>query len=142
MCVNTNGNYTCVDKASKTNCPPGFKLDNETLHCIGNFFNECNNVWDIKLRSNLDIDECQDPIPVCSKDEQCINEQGAYKCIKSELGPIHKDNRVTPSVPVTKPAFGRRQTCPKGLQFNPIQNTCDGINFFFTKHTKLFVLIF
>lgn len=36
-CLNTKGNYTCVDKASRNTCPPGFKKNFKTELCEGSF---------------------------------------------------------------------------------------------------------
>lgn len=36
VCLNTKGNYTCVDKASKNTCPAGFKKNTYTQLCEGN----------------------------------------------------------------------------------------------------------
>lgn len=34
-CLNTKGNYTCIDKASKKTCPPGFKKNLFNDECEG-----------------------------------------------------------------------------------------------------------
>ncbi|KAL1492787.1 hypothetical protein ABEB36_010979 [Hypothenemus hampei] len=104
-CVNTKGNYTCVDKASRQACPPGFKKNEETLLC-------------------QDINECEENLLVCSQDEKCINEIGAYKCVKltsTSLTKVFERNSTlvtTPTIP----------TCYPGYKYNAKLNTCDDIN--------------
>ncbi|KAF5288361.1 hypothetical protein FQA39_LY15451 [Lamprigera yunnana] len=61
ICLNTKGNYTCIDKASKKTCPPGFKKNMYTQQCE-------------------DIDECKESIHLCAENEECLNKLGGYTC--------------------------------------------------------------
>ncbi|KAF5308956.1 hypothetical protein FQR65_LT00038 [Abscondita terminalis] len=61
ICLNTKGNYTCIDKASKKTCPPGFKKNIFTQQCE-------------------DINECEENIQLCTENEECVNELGGHSC--------------------------------------------------------------
>ncbi|XP_060536861.1 fibulin-1-like [Cylas formicarius] len=107
ICLNTKGNYTCVDKASRKACPPGFKKNDTTYVCE-------------------DIDECQEDIELCQDHEICVNEDGGYKCVKvgppgNKFGNVNQ--YTTPNVNPYSPL-----SCPPGYKFNFTQNTCDDIN--------------
>lgn len=62
ICLNTKGNYTCIDKASKKSCPPGFKKNIVTQSCE-------------------DINECEENFQLCAENEECVNELGGHNCI-------------------------------------------------------------
>lgn len=61
-CLNTKGNFTCIDKVSKKNCPPGFKKNPYTHNCD-------------------DINECEETEGLCAENEECVNEPGGHTCI-------------------------------------------------------------
>ncbi|CAH0562249.1 unnamed protein product [Brassicogethes aeneus] len=99
VCLNTKGNYTCQDKASKKHCPPGFKNNASTGSCE-------------------DIDECNESDDLCKSGEVCVNEPGGYKCA----------NKVTTTTPRTfstrfptkpiKPV--PKAFCQKGFEHNGV----------------------
>ncbi|XP_066157952.1 fibulin-1-like [Euwallacea fornicatus] len=101
LCVNTKGNYTCVEKSSRKICPAGFKTNNETFHCE-------------------DINECEESLEVCKSNEKCINEEGGYRCVESK-----QDERLIFNTNVGPVTLSK---CPEGLQYNAETNTCDDVN--------------
>ncbi|KAF7286998.1 hypothetical protein GWI33_002838, partial [Rhynchophorus ferrugineus] len=98
VCVNTKGNYTCIDKASKAACPPGFKKNSLTFVCE-------------------DINECEDDVQVCRENEECINEEGEYRCVLKTL--YNKGITANKSKDVS---------CPNGFEFNEYTKLCEDIN--------------
>lgn len=61
-CLNTKGNFTCIDKVSKKICPPGFKKNIYSQQCE-------------------DINECEENEDVCAANEECINDPGGHTCV-------------------------------------------------------------
>ncbi|KAK4871917.1 hypothetical protein RN001_016041 [Aquatica leii] len=94
ICLNTKGNYTCIDKASKKTCPPGFKKNLYTQQCE-------------------DINECEENIQLCSENEECVNELGGHSCkpkIRQQPTPIARVPTTTnkPTVPTTQTTTTRQ----------------------------------
>lgn len=154
VCLNTKGNYTCVDKVSKNTCPPGFKKNPFTQYCD-------------------DIDECMENDNPCKPNEECVNEPGGHNCVAkdetnnktypsslqppyvpiSTLKPTIQTQRVThfsttsssrrtisdmssiftPTTTRTTPATtktttqpSRQVSCPTGYRFSQPTNRCIG----------------
>lgn len=74
ICLNTKGNYTCIDKASKKSCPPGFKKNIVTQACE-------------------DINECEENFQLCGENEECVNELGGHNCVPKVT--THSSTSVT-----------------------------------------------
>lgn len=83
-CLNTKGNFTCIDKVSKKICPPGFKKNLYTQQCE-------------------DINECEEIENVCAANEECINDPGGHTCVikVSKVPLITRPTSTTPLVPIT-----------------------------------------
>ncbi|KAJ8923557.1 hypothetical protein NQ315_010136, partial [Exocentrus adspersus] len=116
VCVNTKGNYTCVDKASKNLCPPGFKKNTLSQLCE-------------------DINECEEDPDLCKEEEQCVNEEGGHTCVprkssksKPTTTTTTTTKRPTTSTTTTTTTTIRPVVCPKGYKFSSNTNTCDDIN--------------
>lgn len=83
-CLNTKGNFTCIDKVSKKICPPGFKKNLYTQECE-------------------DINECEEIENVCAANEECINDPGGHTCVirLAKIPLITHPTFTTPLVSVT-----------------------------------------
>lgn len=84
-CLNTKGNFTCIDKVSKKICPPGFKKNLYTQQCE-------------------DINECEEIENVCAANEECINDPGGHTCVikVSKVPLITYPSSTTPLVSTTE----------------------------------------
>lgn len=82
-CLNTRGNFTCIDKVSKMNCPPGFKMDTKSDECV-------------------DINECEENKEICGDNKKCVNEAGRYAC-----EPLATPTTGVPSTTTTKPPISK-----------------------------------
>lgn len=101
VCLNTKGSYTCVDKASRITCPPGFKK------------NTANNLCE-------DIDECAERIHTCKDDERCINEPGSYTCEKTQITKPSTSTTTT----TEKPKSSSPAACQNGYHYSHDSNSC------------------
>lgn len=83
-CLNTKGNFTCIDKVSKKICPPGFKKNLYTQQCE-------------------DINECEETENVCAANEECINDPGGHTCVikLAKVPLITHPTSTTPLVSIT-----------------------------------------
>lgn len=92
ICLNTKGNFTCIDKVSKKSCPPGFKKNVYTQNCE-------------------DINECEETEDLCAANEECVNEPGGHNCV---LKTPFKSASVVPAPPVYNyPSFPLSSTTTK-----------------------------
>lgn len=125
ICLNTKGNFTCLDKVSKKSCPPGFKKNIYTQNCE-------------------DINECEENDDACRPDEECVNEAGGHNClvrpkIHPLLTPQHSTTTVRPTEATTptRPLFASGPPsvhCPNGYEYSSTSGRCQG------KCVYLFVL--
>lgn len=114
ICLNTKGNYTCVDKASKHTCPPGFKKNAVTQFCE-------------------DINECEEEENLCAQNEVCVNELGGHTCEpKNVTDLVQTPKSVTRSTTTSTTTTARSTTtkvvCPKGYSFVEDTGVCSDIN--------------
>ncbi|KAG5900252.1 hypothetical protein JTB14_018232 [Gonioctena quinquepunctata] len=113
FCLNTKGNYTCVDKAFKSTCPPGFKINPFTHSCE-------------------DINECEEQEGLCADSEKCVNESGGHTCIPLQDGEKIKSTTMsttstTPEI-TTVTSTQRPDICPKGYSYYGERNVCEDVN--------------
>ncbi|XP_077299584.1 uncharacterized protein LOC143920546 [Arctopsyche grandis] len=99
FCLNMQGSFFCQNKASKTSCPPGYKI--------------------VPGKGCVDIDECAENPDICAPDSICVNDLGSYDCkIRPPGGKIPLP--VKPSYPASsKPTANPTNTrlaCPKGYK--------------------------
>ncbi|CAG9827856.1 unnamed protein product [Diabrotica balteata] len=100
VCVNTKGNYTCVDKAStNSTCALGFKMNTVIQLCE-------------------DINECEEKENICAHNERCVNVFGSYKCVLQES---------SSSTSTTQPTSTTQKViCPTGYSYvNETQKCAD-----------------
>ncbi|KAL3289893.1 hypothetical protein HHI36_023282 [Cryptolaemus montrouzieri] len=129
ICVNTKGNYSCVEKVARKTCPPGFKLNQYTQLCD-------------------DVDECAEDLQLCASSEECINEVGSYNCIPknkptspasrpsekpSTPHPFVTSPRTSQPIATTRPYYPpvtrrRPLTCTAGFTLSTDRRTCVDIN--------------
>ncbi|XP_017783633.1 PREDICTED: fibulin-1-like isoform X2 [Nicrophorus vespilloides] len=94
ICLNNKGSYACIDKASKTTCPPGFKMNMATQTCE-------------------DVDECIEDFVECSDGEVCINEEGGYSCQPNPAFSHRTTYYEQPTIKFTTVRTTVRTTTPK-----------------------------
>lgn len=128
-CLNTKGNFTCIDKVSKKICPPGFKKNLYTQQCE-------------------DINECEEIENVCAANEECINDPGGHTCVikvskvplityptsttplasttelssslpPSSTTPVTSTTRSTSEVPPPPPTLPQKPPSPKYFPYRP-----------------------
>ncbi|KAJ8955314.1 hypothetical protein NQ318_003407 [Aromia moschata] len=85
-CLNTKGNYTCVDKAARTRVR---RVSRRTR--LRNFV-KVKTIQKHKIHSYrsyiffvLDINECVEEPDSCKENEECVNEPGGHTCIPLRL---------------------------------------------------------
>lgn len=74
----------------------------------------------------IDINECEDDLKVCLRNEKCVNEEGGYKCLDVNSRNNEINNNLVNNVPSTTPKISGPPSCPRGFKYNLTQNTCDG----------------
>ncbi|XP_044256252.1 fibulin-1-like [Tribolium madens] len=131
VCLNTKGNYTCIDKVSKKTCPPGFKKNPLTQNCD-------------------DIDECVENEDPCGPNEDCVNEPGGHNCVPKSGKKTYEYPLRPPYEPVLPPkptdlvtstttststtttttttTPKPHATCPTGFRYSSQTNSCIDID--------------
>ncbi|XP_072401961.1 uncharacterized protein [Diabrotica undecimpunctata] len=116
FCLNTKGNYTCVDKASRNTCPPGFKMNTVVQQCE-------------------DINECEEEENLCAQNEKCVNEPGGHTCVPQDnsgsipTSKVIPTTRSTTTTSTTQPTTTTQKViCPTGYSYVQETHLCADIN--------------
>ncbi|XP_072394883.1 uncharacterized protein [Diabrotica undecimpunctata] len=117
FCLNTKGNYTCVDKAStNSTCPLGFKMNTVIQLCE-------------------DINECEEKENVCAHNEKCVNVPGSHTCVPQENSGSTSTSKVVPTTRLTVTTSTVQPTsttqkviCPTGYSYVQETHVCADID--------------
>ncbi|XP_021928590.1 fibulin-1 isoform X3 [Zootermopsis nevadensis] len=107
QCVNMPGTFIC--KLSPK-CPPGYQYNKTTLKCE-------------------DVNECDENHLKCTQEEDCVNTQGSFRCIRM-LRPSStsvSSTTISPTSP-EQSLPDSNQYCPAGFRYNAQRGRCFDVN--------------